>query len=70
MLKWCAKNNEIHDYMVKIKKHPPEAKASTKSLHPIIGDSHVAGTGRVIENLPPLPEVKSLGTIINSKKYQ
>lgn len=68
MLKWCAKTNEIHDFMVKIKKHPPEAKAATKSHHPIIGDSHIAGTGRVVEHLPPLPEVKSLGTIFNSKK--
>lgn len=62
MLKWCAKTPEIREYMVKIKKLPPESKnQKSQQANNLLLDSERAGSQQ---------ETKSLGAIINSKKYQ
>ncbi|KAL4455920.1 hypothetical protein ABPG73_008674 [Tetrahymena malaccensis] len=62
MLKWCAKTPEIREFMLKIKKLPPENK-NQKNQHTnnLLLDS---------ERVSTFQETKSLGAIINSKKYQ
>lgn len=69
MLKWCAKTSEIRDYMLKIKKFPPEVKATIKTSHQALDGTNNRITG-LYPPLTPQQETKPLGAIINSKKYQ